>query len=72
VGPGVELIAQVSYRVMPTGRTAAVDVSGSLPAETLTCIHKVVDALKFPEFEGPPVGGSFPFKYHREVIPPKK
>jgi len=66
--PGVELVAQVSYRVTQTGRTAAVDVTGSLPGETLKCIRLVIEGLKFPAFEGPPVSGNFPFKYHREPL----
>jgi hypothetical protein len=66
VVPGVELAAQVSYQVLPTGRTAGVDVNGSLPAATLSCIRRVVEDLKFPSFEGPEVRGRFPFKYHRE------
>jgi hypothetical protein len=55
----------VSYSIRPTGRTTNIDVNGAPGRDSMLCIRGVVDELRFPEFEGEPVSGSFPFTYKR-------
>jgi hypothetical protein len=61
-----ELHVQVNYNIQPTGRTSGVDVSGAPGADSANCIRGVIDTLRFPQFEGDVVSGSFPFTYRRQ------
>jgi hypothetical protein len=63
----------MSYKIMPTGRTTSVELSGA-PREPTACMQAALEALKFPQFEGAPIGvQKVPFTYSRtgDLTPPK-
>jgi hypothetical protein len=64
---GKDLTLTVKYAIEPTGKTSGVAVTGPVPATARACAEGVMAGLRFPEFGGPPVEGSFPFSYRRDV-----
>ena len=65
--PAYDADIRVNYRVLPSGRTAGVAVSGQVAHPVEACVVGVFETLRFPEFEGEVISGSFPFGYHREA-----